>query len=336
MYRILSIATNSRFSAHGLALVMLACLSLPALGLGQTNSTVVPGDAAKVEPFDLSYRPAGSDGISAVVGIRPALLVSQPGMQPVVKQLRKLWDEFQAESHHEPLPDGLTLADIDQIVVNVERKDNERLLRIADNSVKFFANFTDCYLVVHMRRDVDWEKVLIALFGKVSVTKQDGKSIYAIRFPVIADDCELNYCAIDARTLIRVDRPVVRFPIFGMGVMPISIMDQTFKSGPFLIPAKGDGTIIELGEAWKKVENLPFAIGFDNHSDYWSNPNVDAPARIKDILDLFSSADSLCFGVNFGPELEGHIAIQEKAGARIVDVVAGLYGLSNLFEYAAP
>src|ERR1700722_8544812 len=108
MYRNTLALLGLRTALRGFALAIVAtvlwlrsndcCLADPP------DSRPVPSSPiTKLEPFDLSYRPARSVGIHAVVGIRPAILVCQPGMPPLVKRLKKLWDDFQAERKYRPL-----------------------------------------------------------------------------------------------------------------------------------------------------------------------------------------------------------------------------------------
>jgi tetratricopeptide (TPR) repeat protein len=286
----------------------------------------------KVEPYNFSFRPAASDGIHAVICIRPALLVSQPGMAPHLQRIRKEWDDFQVQRKCQPLPDGLTLADVDQIVCDLARRDNDRIAHVTDSSGWVNANFASNYFVAHLRRDVDWEKVLTALFGKVSTIKQGGHFIYTIRIPAISDDWRMDFCAIDARTLVRVSRPATVLPVFGLGMLPICPLTTTLNQTPFVIPSRGEKKVIELGAAWTKVEHLPLAIGFDNHDSYWTNPVASAPKRIADLVRIFNAADSLCAGAGFGPGLEERIAIQGKGEAQAVEAIAAMEGFAKMVK----
>jgi beta-lactamase regulating signal transducer with metallopeptidase domain len=233
--------------ARGLALALLASSALLAstlrspAGAPDAEATANAATSSDSEPFDLSYLAANPDPVHAVVGFRPAVLLAQPGMAEYARLYHR---ELEAalKSMGRSMPDGISLADVEQIVVDAAFSVNSKAPP-PNRSVMVGTG----HLMIRMRKEVDWAKALSAIFGKLKTTTQDSYTILTANFPLLGPQ-DVSFCVIDARTILVVQE----------------------KDGKFLTPVKSAKCPVNLGPSWSKVERSPLAIGFDNHDGYFT------------------------------------------------------------------
>src|SRR5262245_47439971 len=186
-------------AVRGLTLAVLigSTLIVAALRGPAREPATPPAATAEFEPFDLSYLTTGPDGTHAIACVRPAVLLAQPGMDAHAKLMRSEVAAFLKQQGRE-LPAGLTLADVDQVVADIQ-------INIQASGEKGKRSLTcgTTHLMIRMKKDVDWVKVLRALFGAVEVKKQDAHVIYLVTQPMLGPTPMPLYAA-DARTLVMV------------------------------------------------------------------------------------------------------------------------------------
>jgi beta-lactamase regulating signal transducer with metallopeptidase domain len=294
-------------TVRGLALAILAgsalfasAMRLPA-GMPDAESTESAAAASDVEPFDLSYLSANPEAVHAVVCLRPSVLLAQPGMAEYAKQQHKTI-EAMLRSMGRSLPDGISVADIDQIVLDATFSVNTKAPP-PNRSVMCGSG----HLMIRMHKDVDWRKLLSSLFGKVKTTKQDVYTIYSVKAPALGPQ-ELSVCAMDSRTLIAVQE----------------------KDGKFLVPVKGAKSNIVLGSSWSKVERSPIAICFDNHDGYFTKSLSPEVPDVTGLANLINASESVCLEVSFRPGMASRVFIQGKSESQAKEIVASIDRLAKL------
>ncbi len=292
---------------RGLALAALAASALLASSVrvpaetpdvATTTNSATPSD---LEPFDLSYLAANPDDIHAVVGLRPAVLFAQPGMADRAKTVHKELEKM-LKSAGRSMPDGIGIADIDEIVVDAAFSVNKQAP--PPNRALMCGSG---HFMIRMRKDVDWTSVLKSLFGEVKISKQEPYTILSVRSLVLGPQ-EMHYCVIDARTLLMVQE----------------------KNGKYQTPVAGAKAKINLGPSWSKVERSPLAIGFDNHDDFFTKMLAPEVNDITGFPKLITAMNSVCFDLNFKPGLDGRFFIQGKNEAQAREIVALVGNLANL------
>jgi hypothetical protein len=276
-------------AVRGLALAVLIGSTVVAASLRGPAVEPAPSSAAQSEnePFDLGYI---SGDTHAIACFRPAQLFAQPGMDAYAKLMcAALAAELQKEGRR--LPEDLSLADIDQVVADIQ-------LQVNASGEKGQRSITSGsgHLMVRMRKDVDWLALLKALLGDVTVKTQDGHDIYLVKWAVLGPQAMPLY-ALDKRTIVMIRQDKEKY----------------------VIPAKGVTTFADrLGPAWKQVERSAFAVGFNNGDGYWTSHLGPEVKDVTGTADLLKHARSFCLGVGVDGGIDARLFIigQDEATAK--------------------
>jgi len=268
---------HARFrAARSLTLVLLAGSML--LASASHTAAQAPKDPPAHEPFDLSYM--NPKGTHALVGFRPAALLAQPGMEALAKSLRVQAAAFLNGQDHK-IPDGVTLADIDQVVADMQLQ-----VSASGEKGKRSIQAGSGHLMVRMKKDVDWPAILQSLFGDVEMKTQDAHVVYLVKSPM-GGPFPLPLYAVDARTLVLVQKDGERFVI------------PTPKAK-------------DMGPSWKHVERCAVAQAFDNRDGYWTRTLGPEVKEFTGMAEVLKSADTICLGVNFEGGINGHVFVDAK------------------------
>jgi beta-lactamase regulating signal transducer with metallopeptidase domain len=277
-------------AVRGLALAVLIGSTMLAASLRGPAVEPAPKPAATEsanDPFDLGYI---SGDTHAIACFRPAQLFAQPGMEAYAKLMRAaLTAELQKEGRR--LPEGLSLADIDQVVADLQ-------LQVNASGEKDQRSITSGsgHLMVRMKKDVEWLALLKALLGDVEVKTQDGHDIFMVKWAVLGPQAMPLY-ALDKRTIVMVRQ----------------------DKDKYVIPTRGGKTFADrLGTAWKQVERSAFAVGFDNGQGYWTSHLGPEVKDVTGMADVLKDAKSFCFGVGVEGGIDGRAFItgQDEATAK--------------------
>lgn len=280
-------------AVRGLTLAVLIGSTLLAASLRgpaiEPRATPAATPAAN-EPFDLSYLSADAKTTHAIVCFRPAQLIAQPGMDAYAKLMHA---ELAAELKKvgRQLPEGLTVADIDQVVADVQLQVHLSGKK-GERSIMAGAS----HLMVRMTKDVDWLPLLTALIGDVEIKTQDGHTIYVVKWAVLGPHAVPLY-AIDRRTVVVIRQ----------------------DKGKFVIPTKGANTFADrIGPNWKQVARSTCAVALDNGDGYWTN---DLGPEVKDVTgmaEMLKASRSFCLGVgmNDGIDVRAFITAKDETTAK--------------------
>ena len=289
--------------ARAAALAALAASALLASALRGPAVPPAPKPAPagqEAEPFDLSYLGAGEDS-HAVLGVRPAVLLAQPGMDVYAKAMR---DQLGValKSMGRTMPEGLSVADVDQIVADVDIK-----VQGEGGKGKCALMCGSRHLMIRMKCDVDWPKVIAALLGEDKTVKQDGHTIHVVKSPILGPG-ELGLWQIDARTLLMVQK----------------------KDDTFVIPVKRAKPAFNLGPAWKQVEHCAFAIGYDNRGGQWAKEFAPETTDLGPAFRMIGQTESICLGLRFADGIEGQVYLVNPGEAQARSCTEAIHALVKM------
>lgn len=257
--------------------------------------------AAEPKPFDLSNL-CSSKVPHAVVCIRPADLFAQPGMDGYGKMLMSQVGEL-LKAKGRSLPADLSLCDIDQLILDATVDVKAHGVEKGQRSVRCGSqNF-----VIKMRKDVDWNAALKAIFGEVKVKQETCGTVYAVEAPAFFPGT-MHLCAPDARTLVLV---------------------QCGGSSD-KIDVKCTGSAAHFGAAWKQVECMPVAIGFDNRDGHWTKTLVPELSEVNGARQFIESAQTLCLGVDVSSGITGRLYVEGQNDAQATECAAALAEICKL------
>jgi hypothetical protein len=202
------------------------------------------------------------------------------------------------------LPDGVGITDVEQIVVDAQ-------LHVTASGERGQRSLTcgSQHLVVRMVRDVDWLKLLTALFGEVKSEMQDGYAIHLVKAPQLGP-AEVSLCAIDPRTLVMVQK----------------------KDDRYLISKKGATSSFNAGPGWEQVKRLPFVVALDNRDGHWTKTLAPEVKEIEGSGALLKSIDGLCLGVTFGAGIDARAILTSKDPASAKECVAAVAALGKFLR----
>jgi hypothetical protein len=276
-------------TVRGLALALLAssvAIVSAVRGPAQSPTPAAPPTAVEnnLEPFDLSYFSRENAPHShALVAIRPGVMLALPGMEAIRRQYEDGLAEI-AKAQGGSLPNGFSLADIDQIIAEVGFESKGT----GEPGSRSIMIGSDCFMI-RMKKDVDWGKFLKTIFVNVEGKSAGAGTFYTIKFAALPGPMTLY--APDSRTLVPAKE----------------------KDGKPVVPAKAKAP--DLGLAWKQVERAHFAYFYDNRDHWWTEKLTPELKMLDPAAKLVAAAESASLGAWFNDGIRAKLSIQGKTDA---------------------
>lgn len=276
-------------TVRGLALAVLVCSvavvsAMRGPAQSPTPAATPPAIENNLEPFDLSYfSPENAPHSHALVAIRPSVVFTLPGMENVRKQYELGLAEI-VKAQGGSLPNGFSLADIDQIVAEVGFESKGT----GEPGSRSIMIGSDCFMI-RMKKDMDWGKFLKTVFVNVDSKSAGAGMFYTIKIAALPGPMTLY--APDNRTLVPAKE----------------------KDGKPVVPAKAKAP--DLGPAWKQVERAHFAYFYDNRDHWWTEKLAPELKMLDPAAKLVGAAESASLGAWFTDGIRAKLSIQGKTDA---------------------
>jgi beta-lactamase regulating signal transducer with metallopeptidase domain len=290
MLRITEEARPLSRSARRLAYGFLVVAALAASGVrlpGQAPGHLEKPQASNVEPFDLTYfSPDDTKNVHAVIGFRPGMLLTQPDMETFRKEFGALDEKMFGEEGRKLLKE-IAAEDFEQLVADLQFTSNGS----GEPGTRGLTMGMSC-VTIRMRKDMDWDKLLHAVFPKLTEKQQGGVKLYGLKADFIGPLTMWCHTP-DQRTLVAT----------GFGGSEPPVLTPRDKARPR-----------ELGPSWKEVERSMIAVAIDNRDAYWVKVARDVK-ELPPVAKLFEQAQWLCLGVRFHDGLHGEIIVDGQDAA---------------------
>ena len=276
----------SRWMRRGVVAAFVVVAALSSSLRGPAEAKAPPPVAAEVPPFDLSYICTDeTPKVRAVLGVRPSVILEQAGMGPLVKKYTKMLREA-LEALGRSMPD-FDFEDVEQVVADVgvttqgTGKPNSRSLMLGSSGV-----------MVRMRKDIDWEKLLRALCPDVKVKQQGGVTAFQVKGPLLGP------------TVVTLHAPDRRTIVMGAGGF-----DE--KTPRVLKPGKPR----VLAPGWKHVDRAAIAIAFDNRDGHYGKSFTADVKDAPEMLAVLTQFQAMAAGADFRDGIRGDMHFEAKDAA---------------------
>jgi beta-lactamase regulating signal transducer with metallopeptidase domain len=236
---------------------------------------------AGVEPFDLSYLPADTQGVSA---FRPAALLDRPDMKKYVEPVNLYLNmAFTEMGLRAPIP--VRVEEIEQTVGRVYVQTN--------NKEKHQSALLFTIVMIRTTKDFDWKRKLGDVLGEVDEVPYAGKTYYKTAKPLLPPMLKAQlgmpglgaFCFYlpDARTLV---------------------IDSEENLKRLLSRKKDERPKFAWDEDWKHVERGLFAMTLDTRDKGWLKDRRKPEETMAAFeVALVENSTSLVFGANWTDRL---------------------------------